>query len=97
VALRRITELGLGNLQERPERTRPSGVNSFNLENPDPAAIFEALKAAGCHIIFLRETGEIAPAFPEGGVPHLTAVRDWSHSRRIYDLLHAHLPRIDKR
>jgi hypothetical protein len=97
VALRRITELGLENLQERtrstknfshsaviPDRTRPGGVNSFNLENPDLAAIFEALKAAGRHIIFLRETGEIAPAFPEGGVPtpgqpHLSAVRDWSY------------------
>jgi hypothetical protein len=96
VALTHITEVGLENLQGRtgstkafshsvviPERTR-TGVNSFKLENPDPGAIFEALKAAGRHVIFLRETGEIAPAFPENGIPtpgqpHLTAVRDWSY------------------
>ena len=96
VALTRITEQGLENLQERtgstksfshsaivPERTR-TGVNSFKLENPDSSAIFEALKAAGRQVIYLRETGEIAPAFPEGGVPapgqpHLTAVRDWTY------------------
>jgi len=47
-------------------------------------AIFEALKAAGRNLIFLRETGEIAPAFAENGIPapgqpHLTGVRDWSY------------------
>ena len=96
VALTRITEMGLQNLQERtsttkafshsaviPEQTR-TGVSSFKLENPEPAPIFEALKAAGRHVIFLRETGEIAPGFLETGIPvpgqpHLTAVRDWSY------------------
>lgn len=96
VALTRITEMGLENLQERtgstktfshsaviPDRTR-TGVNNFKLENPDAASIFETLKAAGRQIIYLRATGEIAPAFPENGIPatgqpHLTAVRDWSY------------------
>ncbi len=96
VALTRITGQGLETLQERtgstktfthsavlPDRTR-SGVNSFKLENPNPAQIFEALKAAGRNLIFLRETGEIAPAFAENGIPapgqpHLTGVRDWSY------------------
>jgi hypothetical protein len=96
VALTRITEMGLENLQERtgttktfshsaviPERTR-TGVGSFKLENPDPAPIFEALKAAGRQVVYLRETGEIAPAFPQNGIPapgqpHLTAVRDWAY------------------
>ena len=105
VALTRITEMGLENLQERtgttktfshsaviPERTR-TGVGSFKLENPDPAPIFEALKAAGRQVVYLRETGEIAPAFPQNGIPapgqpHLTAVRDWTydpdtHPRRL--------------
>jgi hypothetical protein len=96
IALTRVTEQGLENLQQRtgsirhftfsalvPDRTR-SGVGSFKLENPDPKAIFETLKAAGRHVIFLRETGEIAPAFPETGLPtqgqpYLTGVRDWSY------------------
>jgi hypothetical protein len=98
VALTRVTEQGLENLQGRtgstktfthsavlPERTR-SGVNSFKLENPNPAEIFEALKAAGRNLIFLRETGEIAPAFPDNGIPapgqpHLAAVRDWTYDQ----------------
>jgi methylmalonyl-CoA mutase cobalamin-binding subunit len=96
VALTRITEQGLENLQERtgstkeftysavvPGRTR-TGLSSFKLENPDTAKIFEALRAAGRQVIYLRETGEIAPAFPENGVPasgqpHLIGVRDWSY------------------
>jgi hypothetical protein len=95
VALTRITEMGLESLQVRtsttkafshsaviPEQTR-TGVNNFKLENPDTKAIFEALKAAGRQLIYLRETDEIAPAFPENGIPvpgqpHLTGVRDWS-------------------
>jgi len=96
VALTRMTEVALENLQGRtgstktfthsaivPDRTR-TGVNSFKLENPDPSAIFEALRAAGRQVIYLRETGEIAPAFPENGIPapdqpHLNAVRDWTY------------------
>ena len=96
VALTRITEMGLQNLQERtsttkafshsaviPEQTR-TGVGSFKLENPDTAAIFEALKAAGRQVVYLRETGEIAPAFPQNGIPapgqpYLTGVRDWTY------------------
>jgi hypothetical protein len=96
VALTRMTEAGLENLQERtgstrtfshsvvvPDQTR-TGVNSFKLENPDTEAIFEALKAAGRQVVYLRETGEIAPAFPQNGIPapgqpHLTSVRDWTY------------------
>jgi hypothetical protein len=48
-----------------PEQTR-TGVSSFKLENPDLAPIFEALRAAGRHVIFLRETGEIAPGASTG-------------------------------
>jgi len=95
VALTRMTDQKLQNLQERtgstreftysvalPGRTR-TGITSFNLENPDPEGIFKALKAAGRHVIFLRETQEIAPAFPEDGVPapgqpYLASVRDWA-------------------
>ena len=96
VALTRITEMGLENLQGRtgttkafshsaviPEQTR-TGVGNFKLQNPDTQGIFTALKAAGRQVIYLRETDEIAPAFPENGIPvpgqpHLTAVRDWSY------------------
>ena len=96
VALTRMTEAGLENLQERtgstknfshsvviPDQTR-TGVNSFKLEHPDTEAIFEALKAAGRQLVYLRETGEIVPAFPQNGIPapgqpHLTAVRDWTY------------------
>lgn len=96
VALTRMTEAGLENLQERtgstrkfshsvvvPDQTR-TGVNSFKLEHPDTEAIFEALRAAGRQVVYLRETGEIAPAFPQNGIPapgqpHLTAVRDWTY------------------
>jgi hypothetical protein len=96
VALTGMTEAGLENLQGRtgttrnfshsvviPDQTR-TGVNSFKLENPDTEAIFEALKAAGRQVVYLRETGEIAPAFPQNGIPapgqpHLTSVREWTY------------------
>jgi hypothetical protein len=96
VALTRMTETGLENLQERtgstrnfshsvvvPDQTR-TGVNNFKLENPDTEAIFEALRAAGRQVVYLRETGEIAPAFPQNGIPapgqpHLTSVREWTY------------------
>ena len=97
VALTRMTEAGLENLQERTGSTRTfshsvvvpddqtrTGVNSFKLENPDTEAIFETLKAAGRQVVYLRETGEIASAFPQNGIPapgqpHLTSVRDWTY------------------
>ncbi len=95
VALTRLTEMGLHKLQERTGSTknfshsafvpdRQNGVSTFKLGNPKPEDIFEALKAAGRQLIFLRETGEIAPAFPQNGIPaagqpHLIAVRDWAH------------------
>ena len=97
VALTKITEVGMQKLQTRtgttktftysaviPDRTR-TGVTSFKLENPDTAAIFDALKAAGRQVTYLPSTGEIAPAFPENGVPapgqpHLSAVRDWTYT-----------------
>ncbi len=99
VALTRVTEQGLQSLQERtgstkdyafsvvhPDRTR-TGVNSFKLENPEPEKIYQALKAAGRQVIFLRETQEIAPAFPENGIPapgqpYLTGVRDWTYDEK---------------
>ena len=100
VGLTQITEQGLENLQGRTGSTKiftysavvpgrtSSGVTSFKLQKPDPKAIYEALRAAGRNVIFLRETGEIAPAFPESGVPtpgqpHLTAVRDWSYDENM--------------
>jgi hypothetical protein len=66
VALTRMTETGLGNLQERtgsiknfshsavvPDDQTRTGVNSFKLEHPDTEAIFEALRAAGRHVLAL--------------------------------------------
>ena len=97
VALTRMTEAGLENLQGRTGSTRTfshsvvvpddqtrTGVNSFKLENPDTEAIFETLKAAGRQVVYLRETGEIASAFPQNGIPapgqpHLTSVREWTY------------------
>jgi hypothetical protein len=96
VGLTKITEQGLENLQERTGSTKTftysavlpgrtaTGVTSFKLQNPDTKAMYDALRSAGRSVIFLRETGEIAPAFPESGIPapgqpHLTAVRDWSY------------------
>ncbi len=91
IALTRITEQGSENLQERTGSTpafthsavfpASAGVLRFKLENPNPQAIFEALKAAGRKVIFLRQTQEIAPAFPDNGIrtpgqPHLTSVGD---------------------
>jgi hypothetical protein len=85
VALTRITEMGLGNLQGRtgttkafshsaiiPEQTR-TGVGSFKLQNPDTQGIFTALKAAGRQVIYLRETDEIAPAFSRKEFPSLAS------------------------
>ena len=81
VALTRITEMGLQNLQERtsttkafshsaviPEQTR-TGVSSFKLENPDRLAIFEALKAAGRQVIFFAKQVKSLLAFPQNGIP----------------------------
>ena len=96
VGLTKITEQGLEILQERTGSTKTftysavlpgrtaTGVTSFKLQTPDTKDIYDALRAAGRNVVFLRETGEIAPAFPESGVstpgqPHLTAVRDWSY------------------
>jgi hypothetical protein len=96
VALTRITEQGLEKLQARTGSTKDftysavvpghsrTGVTSFKLENPKPEKIYDALKAAGRQVIFLRDTGEIAPAFPENGIPtpgqpHLIGARDWSY------------------
>ena len=40
-------------------------MNSFKLENPNPGQIFEALRAAGRHLIFLRETGNSLRLLPK--------------------------------
>ena len=81
VALTRMTEAGLENLQERtgstknfshsvviPDQTR-TGVNNFKLENPDTEAIFEALKAAGRQVVYLRETAKSRRLFLKTASP----------------------------
>ena len=96
VALTRLTEKGLQTLHDNTGTNRPfsysafiqdptsrTGISNFKLENPDAEAMYKALKAAGRQLIFLRDTKEIAPAFPENGIPaagqpYLIKVRDWT-------------------